>query len=98
MLLAAESHSQNCFKKSHRVILDFFSAFEIPIFLFFLQSMSLNIDMEMMQSVNSSGSMLFLFTLAKFFLISLIICNDENPGIIFHSNSIASPSSPASSL
>ena len=46
-------------RESLRVLLDFFCEFEkqISSFPFFVQSMSLNIDMKMIPSVNLSGSM-----------------------------------------
>ena len=54
-----------------------------------------NIDMNMIRSVNFSSS---TSRLCKTFWNSWRICNDDNPGKIFHSNSIAPPSIPNSSL
>ena len=47
--------------------------------------MSLNIDMKMIRSVNSSSLM---FRCCKLFWIFWRICNDANPGKIFESDSI----------
>ena len=65
-----------------------------PSFPFLVQPMSLNIDMKMIRSVNSSGSM---FRCCKLCWISWRICNDVNSEQIFHSNPIASPSIPSHS-
>ena len=54
-----------------------------------LQSMSLNMDMKMILSLNRSGLM---FLLSRSLWILWRICNAVNPGKIFHSNSIGSPS------
>ena len=51
--------------------------------------MSLNIDMKMIRPVNSSGSSL-IFNRNSWTLLQS--CNVMNPGKIFHSNSIGSPS------
>ena len=63
----------------------------IPLFS---HSMSLNIDMNMILPENRSGS---TFWHCKSFWISCKICNVENPGKTFHSNSIASKSIPRNS-
>ena len=58
--------------------------------------MSLNIDdMKTIRSVSFSGS---IFRFRKSCWISSRICNDENPGKIFHSTSIASPTISRNSL
>ena len=59
-------------------------------YFFFVQSMSLNMDMKMIVSRNCSG---VVFSLS----ISRRICNVVNPGTVFHSNSIAFPSIPRNS-
>ena len=51
--------------------------------------MSLNIDMKMIRPVKSSGSTLNLDSNSWTLLQS---CNVVNPGKIFHSNSIGTPS------
>ena len=51
--------------------------------------MSLNIDMKMIRPVNSSGCLL-IFDKNSWTLLQS--CNVVNPGKIFHSNSIGSPS------
>ena len=51
--------------------------------------MSLNIDMKMIRPVNSSGSSLIFDSNSWTLLQS---CNVVNPGKMFHSNSIGSPS------
>ena len=50
--------------------------------------MSLNIDMKMIRPLNSDGSLI----LDMNFWTLLQSCNVVNPGKIFHSNSIGSPS------
>ena len=54
-----------------------------------LHEMSLNIDMKMIRLVKSSGSTLIFDRISWTLLQS---CNVVNPGKIFHSNSIGSPS------
>ena len=51
--------------------------------------MSLNIDMKMIRPINFSGVMLNLENNSWTLWLS---CNVVNPGKIFHSNSIGSPS------
>ena len=51
--------------------------------------MSLNIDMKMIRPVNSSG---FSFIFDRNSWTLLQGCNVVNPGKIFHTNSIGSPS------
>ena len=57
--------------------------------------MSLNIDMKMFRFVKSSGSVLIFDRNSWIWLQS---CNVVNPGKIFHSNSIGSPSSLSKAL
>ena len=58
------------------------SEFEIPTssFPLLVQSISLNIEMKIIRSVNFSGS---VFRFCKSFWITWRICNDVNPGNIF---------------
>ena len=54
----------------------------------YLHMMSLNIDMKIFRPWNCSGSPILFMN----FWTSWTICNVVNPGKIFHSNSIGSPS------